>query len=60
MNTTNTKNSSSILTLPPPRRSIRQATSSNGTRRSARALNKRHCGLSGQIYGNDYGILPSD
>lgn len=48
-----------IITLPPPRRSIRQASSTNGTRRSARALKKRHLG-GGQIFGNDYGILPSD
>ena len=49
----------SITTLPPPRRSIRQASSIVGTRRSARALKKRHQS-GGQIYGQDYGILPSD
>jgi hypothetical protein len=53
------KTNRAITTLPPPRRSVRQATSTIGTRRSARALKKRHHG-GGQIYGQDYGILPSD
>ena len=45
------------LVKPPPRRSKRQAEAVIGTRRSQRALKRRH---DSRTYGEDYGILPSD
>ena len=49
-----------IVTIAPPRRSKRQADATNGTRRSQRALKRKHAGNDTRIYGEDYGILPSD
>jgi hypothetical protein len=43
-----------------PRRSKRQENASFGTRKSARALKRRHAGNNARVYGEDYGILPSD
>eukprot|EP00984_Skeletonema_dohrnii_P017275 scaffold7831_cov65-Skeletonema_dohrnii-CCMP3373.AAC.2 len=43
-----------------PRRSKRQENASFGTRKSARALKRRHAGNDARVYGDDYGILPSD
>jgi len=43
-----------------PRRSKRQQDATFGTRRSQRALKRRHAGNDSRIYGDDYGILPSD
>jgi hypothetical protein len=43
-----------------PRRSKRQENASFGTRKSARALKRRHAGNDARVYGEDYGILPSD
>jgi len=42
------------------RRSKRQQDAQVGTRRSQRALKRRHAGNDARIYGEDYGILPSD
>lgn len=42
------------------RRSQRQQDGLAGTRRSARALKRRHAGNDARVYGDDYGILPSD
>ena len=43
-----------------PRRSKRQENASFGTRKSARTLKRRHAGNNARVYGDDYGILPSD
>ena len=43
-----------------PRRSKRQENASFGTRKSARTLKRRHAGNDARVYGDDYGILPSD
>lgn len=49
-----------IITIGKPRRSKRQQDAEAGTRRSARTLKRRHAGNDTRIYGNDFGILPSD
>jgi len=62
-----TPSSSPIISAPPasvaafkPRRSKRQESATFGTRRSLRAAMKKHAGNDFKIYGDDYGILPSD
>jgi len=62
-----TPSSSPIISAPPasvtafkPRRSKRQESATFGTRRSLRAVMKKHAGNDFKIYGDDYGILPSD
>ena len=49
-----------IITIGKPRRSNRKIAAEAGTRRSARALKRRHSGNDTRIYGDDFGILPSD
>ena len=55
-----TPQASQAITLKPPRRSKRQQDGLAGTRKSARKRQRRHGGADAKIYGNDYGILPSD
>lgn len=48
------------INIPKPRRSKRQQDAIIGTRRSQRTFKRRHSGTDARIYGEDYGILPSD
>lgn len=51
-----------VIVTPAPRRSKRQQ-DALGTRKSARAMKRGRHGSNGndeRIYGEDYGILPSD